>query len=220
MPPDRMHSHSGRLASARPPLGACSSLPPQPDILPPKSGFGSTCCRLWDLGLPRKGFPERGGSSSSEPQGLFAVTLLGQEHCWCVNNSLLEAKRAGGSETPASFSSPQPVAHPRPELQSCWHSSPCSPSSVRLLQRSICHFFPFLLVFPLAGASAQVGECLLHRVRTCSCSAAPRKTHGHESMDIATCKCFIPALCSRASLCMQAWENHSHSQDENWDSQV
>lgn len=45
---------------------------------------------------------------SREPHGLFAVTLLGRDHWWCVNNSLLQAKQTGGCQSlPAS---PPPTA--------------------------------------------------------------------------------------------------------------
>lgn len=112
--------------SQAPPRGWLLFASPGPTSSHPNlPGFGSTCCRPWDLGLPRKGFPEPDAvwQQLQQPQGLFAVTLLGRGRCWCVNNSLLEANRAGGVSHPCQLFLPPSLWHIQ-GLQSCWHRLP------------------------------------------------------------------------------------------------
>lgn len=165
------------------------------------------------------------GSGSSEPHRLFAVTLLGREHCWCVNNSLLEAKQTGGGQQPLPASPPpQPVAHPRPGLQSCWHRLSLLP---QLCESPSKVHFPFFSLSPCAssgwsqrtsgGMSPTQGQGT--SMLCCTQKSTRSSIHAHSHMQMLY-SCMDAWLCSRASLCVQVWENHFHGQEENWESQV
>lgn len=88
------------------------------------------------------------GSGSSEPHRLFAVTLLGRERCWCVNNSLLEAKQTGGSATPASFSSPPACSTSKARAAELLAQALPAPPALRVsFKGPFSIFFPFSLCF-------------------------------------------------------------------------
>lgn len=183
----------------------------------------------WDLTLPGKGFLLRSkpvakaccrmAEGSSEPHRLFAVTLLGQDCWWCVNNSLLQAMQTGAgggrqplptfpSPTACSTSKARAAKLPAHRLAQPWAGNCTEPPVLTARPWGTC------ISRPVSGKSG--GACRILKDKTPS---RPRETGGSPAAERliavpASAQALLSQLqhCEPPSVLMFAWCLKAHGE--------